>query len=580
MLYVVLSGLWLVPDSFAGMYGNHDGHWASWSARSILEWGGFLDFSPVSPLSGTGSPFLPNLPWLNPGSLALAIPASLPVRHLASMLMYLAELSASLYWLYRHLEFSREQSFAATILYIAIFFIPLSGYTMALPWFSLAPINAHLIAAMNVATVALIRGGRAACPQAAFRARLPCGAVRCLRISADDLADLYSRIRSFVDCVSNSISSSTSRRVVAMGHHRIRFARTLTDRSAVLSRCDRHDVGTWGLCAANSASRLAASVAGILAGASIHFSYLLEPHAIDVFINHHRVVRNSGAGRGGMSVLAGAGVKRRYRLVILGLLALLHVYALMSVQQVLGRLHVVSTPYLMWAFLPLAAPAAVAAVSILSTRVIGRRTASGWAAAGATCLIAIVAVFVWVEKVRPGQPRVPGSGPFGLAPIAHVPAKEGPIIAYLQQRIGLKPGDEFRGYASTFLAPGGLVRQVTRTPNDTMTWDAYVAGRDIVFDHFGNSFQMMDLWNSNIPTFEEYGQSVSRQMHYFDRDLLSQPPDRLDPLPNTILVYRFRPALLRSLGVRFVIADGTLTDPSMQFVLSETGKAAATVESL
>ena len=59
VFYVVLSGLWLVPDSFAGMYGNHDGHWASWSARGILEWGGFLDFSPVSPLTGTGSPFLP-----------------------------------------------------------------------------------------------------------------------------------------------------------------------------------------------------------------------------------------------------------------------------------------------------------------------------------------------------------------------------------------------------------------------------------------------------------------------------------------------------------------------------------------
>ena len=111
VFYVVLSGLWLLPDHFFGMYGNHDGHWASWSARSILEWGGFLDFSPVSPLSGTGSPFLPNLPWLNPGALALAIPAPLPLQHLASMLVYLAELSTSLYLLYRHLEFSREQSY-------------------------------------------------------------------------------------------------------------------------------------------------------------------------------------------------------------------------------------------------------------------------------------------------------------------------------------------------------------------------------------------------------------------------------------------------------------------------------------
>jgi hypothetical protein len=102
VLYVVLSGLWLVPDSFGGMYGNYDGHWASWSARGILEWSGFLDFSPFSPLVGTGSLFAPYLPWLNPGALALAIPAPLSVRHLASMLVYLAELSASLYLLYRH----------------------------------------------------------------------------------------------------------------------------------------------------------------------------------------------------------------------------------------------------------------------------------------------------------------------------------------------------------------------------------------------------------------------------------------------------------------------------------------------
>jgi len=45
---VVLSGLWLVPDSFAGMYGNHDGHWMSWNTRGIFEWSGFLDTMPGS----------------------------------------------------------------------------------------------------------------------------------------------------------------------------------------------------------------------------------------------------------------------------------------------------------------------------------------------------------------------------------------------------------------------------------------------------------------------------------------------------------------------------------------------------
>ena len=170
VLYVVVAGLWFVPDSFAGMYGNFDGHWVSWSARGILEWSGFLDFSPFSPLTGTGSPFLPNLPWLNPGALALAIPAPLPLRHLTSMLVYLAELSASLYLLYRHLEFSREQSFFATILYICIFFIPFWGMTQALPLYSLTPVNAHLIAMMNVATIALIRVDKIGFPSNCFLA--------------------------------------------------------------------------------------------------------------------------------------------------------------------------------------------------------------------------------------------------------------------------------------------------------------------------------------------------------------------------------------------------------------------------
>src|SRR4051812_14750837 len=92
VFYVVLAGLWLVPDGYAGMYGNFDGHWTSWNARGILEWSSFLDFSPFSPYVGTGSLFAPFLPWLNPGALALGLPVPLPLRHLVSMLVYFTEL--------------------------------------------------------------------------------------------------------------------------------------------------------------------------------------------------------------------------------------------------------------------------------------------------------------------------------------------------------------------------------------------------------------------------------------------------------------------------------------------------------
>jgi hypothetical protein len=108
-----------------------------------------------------------------------------------------------------------------------------------------------------------------------------------------------------------------------------------------------------------------------------------------------------------------------------------------------------------------------------------------------------------------------------------------------------------------------------------MTVDSYIAGRDILFNHFGNSFQNMDLWNTGIPTLEEYGQWISKQIYYFHRDLLAEPQDQVDTLQSQIFVYRFRPQLLRALGVRFVIADGTLADPSIHRVMMESGKAGA-----
>ena len=64
---------------------------------------------------------------------------------------------------------------------------------------------------------------------------------------------------------------------------------------------------------------------------------------------------------------------------------------------------------------------------------------------------------------------------------------------------------------------------------------------------------------------------------FYRRDLLAQPQDELDPYQAGIFLYRFRPLLLSALGVRYVIADVELTDPSIELVLSEAGKGGATV---
>jgi hypothetical protein len=580
VFYVVLSGLWLVSDSYAGMYGNHDGHWASWSGRGVLAWSDFFDFSPFSPLVGTGSLFAPNLPWLNPGALALAIPTPLPVRHLLSMLVYLAELSASLYLLYRHLEFSREQSFLATLLYICIFFIPFWGVTLSLPWYALAPMNAHLIAAMNVATIALIRVGYE-------------GPLSRVLFALVFLAALFV---AFASAPVGSVTYVPTYAVLWLAF----LVPGRAQRRVVLWRCGAIAFALLVLGLIGAPSYLAGTAMMSARGdASPPFFHpgwkLLSPEYWQGLIvnfplcsNHMQLMCPSSvigwleiaALLGAIVlVLAASGTKRRYGWVIIALLALIHFYALLSMQQVLGRLHTVSTPYLMWAFFPLAAPAAIAAGAAVAGWLIGPRAAgSAWMPAAASLAVAVVAVLLWARWIEPGLPRPPGRGPLGLAPIAHVPVSKGPVVDYLQRHIGLKPGAEFRGYATTFLgAPDGLVRKVTGTPSERVAYDAYVAARDILFDRFGNSFQMMDLWNSDIPTLEEYGQWVSKQMYYFNRDLLAEKQDQVDPLHASILLYRFRPLLLRALGVRFVIADGTLSDPSIELVMTETGKAGATI---
>jgi hypothetical protein len=580
VFYVILSGLWLVSDSEVGMYGNHDGHWLSWNTRGVLEWSEFFDFSPFSPLVGTGSLFAPYLPWLNPGALALAVPASLPFRHLASMLVYLGELWASLYLLYRHLEFSREHSFVAALLYLCIFFIPFNGLTLALPWYALAPVNAHLIASMNVATIALIRVGYGGLLSRLAFALIFLLAVFVAFASAPVHSMIYVPIYGTL-WIAFLVPFPSQPRAVLWRLGTGAFALVilaLIGAPLYVAATAMTSARAYAMPPMFHPGQLLLSPAywqnliSNFPACSPHMQLMCWSSVVGLF--EFAVLVGAGC-----LVLACSGTKRRYGVVIISLLALLHFYALLSMQVILGPLHTISTPYLMWAFFPLAAPAAIVAGTFAARLISGRRAENlAWVPVAASWVIAIAAAFAWVEFIMPGRPRLSVHALRSPPPIAHVAVKRGPIVDYLEHRIDLKPGREFRGYASTYLgAADGLVRRLSATSSDKMTWDAYVAARAILFERFGNSFQMMDLWNSSIPTFEEYGQWTSKQMYAIDRDLFSERQDQLDLLMNSILLYRFQPLFLRALGVRFVIADGTLVDPAIDHVMSEPGKAGATI---
>ena len=132
----------------------------------------FLDFGPYSPFAGTGSLFLPNLPWLNPGALALGIPAPIEYKHLFSYFVYLAELTLSMY-LFILGAGARTTVFVHRCLIVHfIFFHTFQFGDRSAELVQFGSIFCHQAAAMNLATVALLR-----CGPSTFRASLLWGLV-------------------------------------------------------------------------------------------------------------------------------------------------------------------------------------------------------------------------------------------------------------------------------------------------------------------------------------------------------------------------------------------------------------------
>jgi hypothetical protein len=92
------------------LYTPVDGEWAKWNVEAILNFGKPFDLSPYSMLAGVGSMYFPNLPWLNPGALALGLPLDGQTKNVVS---YAAELALSIILLARSIGFSWLMATAA-----------------------------------------------------------------------------------------------------------------------------------------------------------------------------------------------------------------------------------------------------------------------------------------------------------------------------------------------------------------------------------------------------------------------------------------------------------------------------------
>src|SRR6186997_1442644 len=157
LVVLMILGMERVPSA---IYRPIDGDWAKWNVEAILHFGNVFDLSPYSMLAGMGSMYFPNLPWLNPGALALALPLDDQTKNIVSYAVYAAELAVSILVLARVIGFSWLMATAAAQLYLYLLFPPFSEVFRIYAWYSLAPYYAHLQAVLNGATAVLLLCGR------------------------------------------------------------------------------------------------------------------------------------------------------------------------------------------------------------------------------------------------------------------------------------------------------------------------------------------------------------------------------------------------------------------------------------
>src|SRR5260370_16700289 len=143
------------------LYTPIGGEWAKWNVEAILKFGKVFDLSPYSMLAGMGSMYFPNLPWLNPGALALGLPLDEQTKSIVSYAVYACELAVTIVLLARSIGFSWLMATAGAQLYLYLLFPPFGSVFPIYTWYGLAPYFAHLSAALNAAAAVFLACGRA-----------------------------------------------------------------------------------------------------------------------------------------------------------------------------------------------------------------------------------------------------------------------------------------------------------------------------------------------------------------------------------------------------------------------------------
>jgi hypothetical protein len=621
---LMIVGMSRLPSA---LYTSIDGDWAKWNAEAIFQFAKVFDLSPHSMLAGMGSMYFPNLPWLNPGALALALPIEDRAKDVVSYAIYAAELAISIVLLARVIGFSWLIATFAAQIYLYVLFPPFSEAFQTYNWFSLAPYYAHLTAVLNVAMVCILMCGSAS----DWRYNLMLGA----GFFALFICGLLSAPFTFIFAMPAYVVMAAVL-IVARRPSDIEWAWKMALLGSCLIFVFASDLIDYFLGTVVTVGRTPS--------APIAWDKLLSIDAwLQLFRDHSLCaqprlllcVNDRGAWLL-IAAIAGAAVAiitrrddiRAVAWALIGYLGFVHVYAYAYQAGWLGPASVLSSVFLMlssWSFVCIFA----AAIFFEPFRMIQIYVSTDAEARGTRHLVillaavpiaALLALVVFKMLGHPYGSRdyraarlITGGAVFGglllafeiiraywnprlafrplvvlsifpILAVVHLSlgvrqnvrtAPDTPLRDYLREHASIAVGKPFRGYTSTvWVDKNG---EFSTGPNDAALEDLrrYVYGLAYFRDRYGETFTDTDLWRFRIPTFEEYGEWTSVQANAFAARLLTPAGFRLHS--NYLRVFTIDSAVLRAVGVRYILTDAEAIDSPATLRGSVSADGAATV---
>src|SRR5262249_27801652 len=133
------------------------------------------------------------------------------------------------------------------------------------------------------------------------------------------------------------------------------------------------------------------------------------------------------------------------------------------------------------------------------------------------------------------------------------------FVADLRDRVGLVPGDSFRGTVATFT---GFRNRVSGAG-----WADMHNDDAVLFQKLGSEVRATGLWHHGIPTLHEYNQMMTPTYYFMTSRILARPQD----VQRRSVVVLTHPDIpyLRSLGIRLIVTDQPVHERSATLCRTE-----------